>query len=75
MRDYFDTILKEMAIDLNETWQPSCGDLFESNTQQPQKEKVWSDVERKDDYIALTNEHEGWSCDHIILKVEEVAVK
>ena len=38
-------------------------------------EKIWGEIERGENFIYLTNESDGWSCDHIILTVEEVEVK
>ena len=39
------------------------------------KEKMWSEVEKTDDYITVTNIHDGWSCDHILLSIEEVEIQ
>lgn len=38
-------------------------------------EKIWGEIERGKNFIYLTNESDGWSCDHIVLTVEEVEVK
>ena len=37
--------------------------------------KIWGEIERGENFIYLTNESDGWGCDHIVLTVEEVEVK
>jgi len=38
-------------------------------------EKIWGEIERSDDCISLINEHNGWSCDHIVIGVEEFEIQ
>ena len=66
---------KDAVKAMNERFDDWVKDIDLNKVNLANGEKIWGEIERGENFIYLINESDGWSCDHIILTVEEVEVK